>query len=76
MQGTSQPFQHAWQGQARPQGGGEQDVNERDHAQHAFALLPSVMRAKLLTDEVVRVHLFQDMQTDLLTHLVIQVQMA
>ncbi len=51
-------------------------MDEHEHVEHTFSLFPRVVLAQLLTHELSGVDLFKDFQADLLTHLVIELQMA
>ena len=51
-------------------------MDDREHVESTFTLFPRLVQAQLFADDLSGVDLFKDFQADLLTHLVIELQMA
>jgi len=51
-------------------------VNEHEHVESTFSLFPRLVLAQLLAHDLGGIDLSKDFQADLLTHLVIEIQMA
>jgi hypothetical protein len=51
-------------------------MDDHEHVESTFTLFPCIVQAQLFTDDLLGVDLCNDFQVDVLTHLVIEIQMA